>query len=158
MTTINLRKYYYPMYKTDVFVEVTDEVAEAMKHFDRQMNNYQRRTVYHRAYYSLDAYDWTENYALEHGKSPEEILLEREEQAAHRQLIAALPEAFSLATPLQARRLHMRYMLGMKYREIAAAEGISPTQASQSVRGAVKRLQKYFKKRKWTKEEPVEHW
>ena len=49
MTTISLRKYYYPTYKTDVFVEVSDEVAEAMKHFDRQMNNYQRRTLYHNA-------------------------------------------------------------------------------------------------------------
>ena len=31
------------------------------------------------AYYSLDAYSWLENYALEHSGSPEDILLEREE-------------------------------------------------------------------------------
>ena len=40
----------------------------------REMNNYERRKVYHRAWYSLDAYSWAENYALEHGRSPEEIL------------------------------------------------------------------------------------
>ena len=41
----------------------------------------------------------------------------------------------------------------MKYREIAETEGISPTQASDSVRRAVKRLQRYFKKKKWTRED-----
>lgn len=144
MTTINLRKYYYPMYKTDVFVEVTDEVAEAMKHFDRQMNNYQRRTVYHRAYYSLDAYDWTENYALEHGKSPEEILLEREEQAAHRQLIAALPEAFSLATPLQARRVRAYYFGGSLQREIASAESVDDSKVCTAIRRGLRNMRRYY--------------
>ena len=60
-------------------MEVSEEVWEAMRQAQREMNNYERRKVYHRAYYSLDAYSWTENYALEHGRSPEEILLEREE-------------------------------------------------------------------------------
>ena len=63
-----------------------------MRQAQREMNNYERRKVYHRAYYSLDAYSWTENYALEHSRSPEEILLEREERAAHLRLLAALPE------------------------------------------------------------------
>ena len=31
----------------------------------REMENYERRKVYHRAYYSLEAYSWLENYALE---------------------------------------------------------------------------------------------
>lgn len=30
MKTINLRNYYYPCYKEDVLVEVSDEVAEAL--------------------------------------------------------------------------------------------------------------------------------
>ncbi len=42
-----------------------------MRQAQREMNNYERRKVYHRAWYSLDAYSWTENYALEHGRSPE---------------------------------------------------------------------------------------
>ena len=75
---------------------------EVMRQAQREMNNYERRKVYHRAYYSLDAYSWTENYALEHGRSPEEILLEREERAAHLRLLAALPEALAHATPTQA--------------------------------------------------------
>ena len=82
MKTINLR-WIYPHYRHDEFVEVSDEVWEVMRQAQREMNNYEHRKVYHRAYYSLDAYSWTENYALEHGRSPEEILLEREERAAH---------------------------------------------------------------------------
>ena len=104
MKTINLR-WIYPHYRHDEFVEVSDEVWEVMRQAQREMNNYERRKVYHRAYYSLDAYSWTENYALEHGRSPEEILLEREERAARLRLVAALPEALAHATPTQARRV-----------------------------------------------------
>ena len=78
MKTINLR-WMYPHYRHDEFVDVTDEVWAAMYQAKREMENYERRKVYHRAYYSLDAYSWLENYALEHSRSPEDILLEREE-------------------------------------------------------------------------------
>ena len=92
MKTINLR-WIYPHYRHDEFVEVSDEVWEVMRQAQREMNNYERRKVYHRAWYSLDAYSWTENYALEHGRSPEDILVEREERAARLRLVAALPGA-----------------------------------------------------------------
>ena len=68
MKTINLR-WIYPHYRHDEFVEVSDEVWEVMRQAQREMNNYERRKVYHRAWYSLDAYSWTENYALEHSRS-----------------------------------------------------------------------------------------
>ena len=97
----------------DEFVEVSDEVWEVMRQAQREMNNYERRKVYHRAWYSLDAYSWTENYALEHGRSPEEILLEREERAAHLRLLAALPEAlapcYPHTSPPRPGLLHRRY-------------------------------------------------
>ena len=76
MKTINLR-WIYPHYRHDEFVEVSDEVWEVMRQAQREMNNYERRKVYQRAYYSLDAYSWLENYALEHSRSPEDILKER---------------------------------------------------------------------------------
>ena len=107
MKTINLR-WIYPHYRHDEFVEVSDEVWEVMRQAQREMNNYERRKVYHRAYYSLDAYSWTENYALEHGRSPEEILLEREERAARLRLVAALPEALSHTTPTPVSYTHLR--------------------------------------------------
>ena len=55
----------YPHYRHDEFVDVTDEVWAAMYQAKREMENYERRKVYHRAYYSLDAYSWLENYALD---------------------------------------------------------------------------------------------
>ena len=95
MKTINLR-YCYPYYTGDMFVEVSDEVAEVMVQSVRQMYNYDRRARYHKAFYSLDAFDWTEKYALEHSPSAEEIILMREEQAAHEKLPAVLKATTSM--------------------------------------------------------------
>ena len=149
MKTINLR-WMYPHYRHDEFVDVTDEVWAAMYQAKREMENYERRKVYHRAYYSLDAYSWLENYALEHSRSPEDILLEREEMTTRLHLIAALPAALAHATPTQARRVHARYMLGMKVKDIAAMEGITPSQAGKSIHAALRRVRRYFACRKWT--------
>ena len=122
MKTINLR-WIYTHYRHDEFVEVSDEVWEAMRQAQREMNNYERRKVYHRAWYSLDAYSWTENYALEHGRSPEDILVEREEMTTRLRLIAALPAALAHATPTQARRVHAYYIAGIKQPETAESHG-----------------------------------
>lgn len=154
MTIINLKRYYYPLVKTDVFVEVPDEIADALLHLRREENNRKSKMFYHKAYFSLDCEDGIENEAIGWAQpSPEDYMVQAEDEAAHELLLEHLREAIGQLTPTQARRLHMRYMLEMKYREIAEAEGISPTQASDSVRRAVKKLQKYFKKRKWTREE-----
>ena len=134
MKTINLR-WIYPHYRHDEFAEVSDEVWEAMRQAQREMNNYERRKVYHRAWYSLDAYSWAENYALEHGRSPEEI---------------QVYEALATLTPLQARRIHARYISGLKVREIAAMEGVNPARVSQCIQGGLRRLRKYFERRKRT--------
>ena len=123
MKTINLR-WIYPHYRHDEFVEVSDEVWEVMRQAQREMNNYERRKVYHRAWYSLDAYSWTENYALEHGRSPEEILLEREERAARLRLDTAVPEALAHATPTQARRSRAYHIAGSNQPENAREEGV----------------------------------
>ena len=123
MKTINLR-WMYPHYRHDEFVDVTDEVWAAMYQAQREMENYERRKVYHRAYYSLDAYSWLENYALEHSRSPEDILLEREEMTTRLHMIAALPAALAHATPTQTRRVHAYYIAGIKQPEISRREGI----------------------------------
>lgn len=153
MTVINLKRYYYPLVKTDVFVEVPDEIADALLHLRREENNRERRVWYHKAYFSLDCEDGIENEAIGWAQpSPEDYMIQAENEAAHELLLEHLREAIGQLTPTQARRLHMRYMLRMKYREIAEAEGIGQTQASDSVRAAVKRLRNYFKKQKWTRE------
>lgn len=154
MTVINLKRYYYPLVKMDVFVEVPDEIADALLHLRREENNRTSKIWYHKAYFSLDCEDGIENCAIGWAQpSPEDDMIQAEDEAAHELLLEHLQEAIGQLTPTQARRLHMRYMLEMKYREIAAIEGISTTQASDSVRAAVIKLRNYFKKRKWTREE-----
>ena len=129
MKTINLR-WIYPHYRHDEFVEVSDEVWEVMRQAQREMNNYERRKVYHRAWYSLDAYSWTENYALEHGRSPEEILLEREERAAHLRLLAALPEALAQLPPHKPAASGPTTIAGISQPEISRREGVDSSKVS----------------------------
>lgn len=143
MKTINLR-WMYPHYRHDEFVDVTDEVWAAMYQAQREMENYERRKVYHRAYYSLDAYSWLENYALEHSRSPEDILLEREEMTTRLHLIAALPVALAHATPTQARRVHAYYIAGIKQPEIARREGIHSSKVSVAIRRGLRNMRRCY--------------
>src|SRR5699024_8006424 len=72
MKTINLKKHYYPIVKKDTFVEVPDEVAEAILEESRAENANDARQHYH--CYSLDASPGIENHFLSHVLSPEDIL------------------------------------------------------------------------------------
>lgn len=63
MAIINLRD-YYPFYTSDCFMEVSEEVAEMFKEFDRKEAAYRLRTYRHKAYYSLDRDDGLEHEAL----------------------------------------------------------------------------------------------
>ena len=69
MAIINLRD-FYPYYTMDSFIEVPDEVAEAMAEFDRKEAAYRLRTYRHKAYYSLDREDGIEHSALFVALSP----------------------------------------------------------------------------------------
>ena len=150
MAIINLRKYYYPTYKKDTFIEVSDEVAEALLLMLRAENNYESRRNYHKAYFSLDCEDGIENDAIGWAQpSPEDYMIELEEQLELELMLLHLEQSFAVLTPIQARRLHSRYLLGMKIKDIAAADGVSPSQVGDSVRGAIRKLHKHFKKQKW---------
>ena len=93
---------------------------------------------------SLDAYSWLENYALEHSRSPEDILLEREEMATRLRLIAALPVALAHATPTQARRVHAYYIAGIKQPEIARREGIHSSKVSVAIRRGLRNMRRCY--------------
>ena len=87
MKTINLKKYYYPICKKDTFVEVPDEVAEAIVEESRAEDANDAKQHYH--CYSLDASPGMENHFPEQAVSPEDILMEKEterEQEAARAL------------------------------------------------------------------------
>ena len=63
MTIINLRDFYY-WYTQDEYIEVTDDVAEALRASVRYEAAYQRRLSRHKAQYSLDCDDGIEYSAL----------------------------------------------------------------------------------------------
>ena len=126
-----------PMRIVEAFL--LDKRAEAAR--DRKMYRY-------KAFYSLDCDDGIEKAAIGWAQpSPEDALMEKEEQAEYAEQIRRLYEAIAHLTPIQARRLHARYMLGMKIREIAAMEGVHPSRVSKSIQGALERLRRYFASR-----------
>ncbi len=115
MTTINLRN-IYPWFKEDTFVEITDEMFEAMKAADRQQEAYQRRTYRYKAQFSLDCCDGMENAVLHHSPSPEELYINEE---TSRKLFSAIGRL----TEVQRRRLSLYYFEGLTFRRIAEMEG-----------------------------------
>lgn len=150
MQTVNLKKYYYPLFTKDTFVEVSDEVAEALLLMHREENNRIRKMYYHKAYFSLDREDGIENDALcGFEKSPEEILMEQEEERFFLLTLERLEDALSYLTPTQARRIRARYLSGMAIQEIVASEGVSVSVVSESIRSGLKKLRTYFDKKKW---------
>ena len=153
MKTINLKKYYYPICKKDTFVEVPDEVADAIVEESRAEDANDARQHYH--CYSLDASPGMENHFPEQAVSPEDILMEketgREQEAARALMMERLREALATLTPRQASCLHARFWEGKQFKEIAEAEGFTTSAAIVTVRNAIIKLQKYYIKRGWMK-------
>ena len=81
--------------------------------------------------------------------SPEELMIRAEDEANADLMLEHLSDAMLLLSPIQARRLHARYALKKKFREIAADEGVSGSCATESVTSAVRKLQKFFQKNGW---------
>lgn len=142
MQRINLRKYYYPLYDEDIFIEVSDEIADAIWEEHRIDDNTRRNLWIHT--YSLDESPEIENHFPEQICSAEEILLQREADQHREFLLGKLGEALATLTPKQLRRLKARFVDGLKYREIAEIEGIDASIAHHSVRDAIRRLQHYY--------------
>lgn len=151
MKTIDLKKYYYPVCRKEAFVELPDEMAEAIAEAARAENANDAKQRYH--CYSLDASPGIENHSPGQAVSPEDILMEeeteREQEAARTLMLDRLAEAMETLTPSQARCLNARFVEEKMFKEIAAAEGISVSLATAHVRAAIKKLQKYFVKRGW---------
>ena len=61
MQKINLRELYPDVYKTDVFVDVAEEVLAAIRGQEQDDAAYERRKFRHKAHYSLNREDGIEN-------------------------------------------------------------------------------------------------
>ena len=123
MQTINLKQYYL-FYTEDTFVEVSDEIVEAFL-LDKRAEAARERKMYrYKAFYSLDCDDGIENAAIGWAQpSPEDCLMEKEVQAEYAELLRRLYEAIS---------------------------SLTPSQAGKSIHAALRRLRRYFIRRKWT--------
>ena len=77
--------------------------------------------------------------------------MEQEEEQLFLTMLEQLAEAMGDLTDTQARRIHARYVLGKKLAEIAAAEGVSVSVVQQTIKSALKRMRRYFEKKKWRK-------
>lgn len=150
MAIINLKKYYYPLITEDTFIEVPDDVAEAFVETEREA----RREHSRKHYYGVYSYDQSigmENHFLFHEPSPEELLVKQVDDDEYALLLSHLYEAIGKLSDTQRRRLIARYRDGMKLREIAEAEGVSTSCATESVASAIRKLKKIFKKNDWTR-------
>ena len=141
MIRINLRDYYL-FYKSDFFIEVTDEVVELLRQFSRKDHaDFQRRRVY-KAYYSLVANDGIEREVVLLVLSPEEIY---ERKMSKQELYAAinsLPEK-------QAKRIYAHFFLDMSKAKIARIEGVSKSAVTHSIEQGLKSIEKFLKNNSW---------
>ena len=138
MKIINLRD-YYPFYNTDVFLEVSDEVASFLEDEKRLQINYAQYIRDNRAFYSLDAGDGIEAEALNLPEQPDEAL-ERME------LERLLKEALAQLTPSQRRRVLAHFVEGRSQLEIAAREGVVKSTVSEAISRGRKNLRNFLKK------------
>ena len=102
---INLRD-YYPFYTSDCFMEVSEEVAEMFKEFERKEAAYRLRTYRHKAYYSLDRDDGLEHEAVFVALSPHELYERKVTMQELHAAIASLPDK-------QAKRIYAHCIRGM---------------------------------------------
>ena len=127
MQTINLKQ-YYPFCTEDTFVEVSDESLKRSCWTSGPRPPGSARCTATRRFTPLTAMMGLKTPpSAGRQPSPEDCLMEKEAQAEYAELLRRLYEAISSLTPTQARRVHARYMLGMKVKDIAAMEGITPS-------------------------------
>ena len=140
MQKINLRELYPDIYKTDTYLEVTDEVQAVFLDDKRAEACYQRRMYNYKAHYSLDCDNGIEEAIVQHPPTPEEIL---EDQQLCDQLYAAVMEM----PDKPAKWIYARFYLGMTVKEIAQAENVDLSWVYKSIKRGLKRLAKSLSER-----------
>ncbi len=137
MTIINLRDFYY-WYTQDEYIEVTDDVAEALRASVRYEAAYAERVRYNKAYYSLDADDGIEYSACLHELTPDEVLELKER-------FCRLWNALNSLPPAQGRRVDACIILGKSFSEVALAEGVDESAVRRAVERGLENMKKFLK-------------
>ncbi|MBE6061872.1 MAG: sigma-70 family RNA polymerase sigma factor [Clostridium sulfidigenes] len=139
MKRINLRD-YYPLYTSDFFIEVTDEITDLLIQFRREEHAEHERRRAHKAYYSLDADDGIERDVVLLVLSPEEIYSRKINEQELYAAVRHLPEK-------QAKRIYAHFFLGISKAQIARIEGVNKSQVTRSIEKALMSLEVFFKNR-----------
>ena len=137
MAIINLRD-YYPFYTSYCFMEVSEEIADMFKEFDRKEAAYRLRTYRHKAYYSLDRDDGLEHEAVFVALSPHELYEQKVTMQELHAAISSLPDK-------QAKRIYAHFILGMSKRAIARAEGVDEKVVRVAIERGLRNLEKFLK-------------
>lgn len=137
MKQINLKTQYPQLYKTDTWIEVSDEVANFLVEDARKQHAYAEQIRYHKAYYSLDAGDGIENQAEQGTFSMDDFLSASEFFSALSSCIDNLPNT-------QKRRVYLHLILGLQQNEIAQLEGVAKSSVSESIHRGIAHIRKIF--------------
>lgn len=136
MVIINLRN-FYPWYIEDQFIEVPDEVAEALRSDKLYEAAHRRRVTRNKAQYSLDCDDGIEYSACLSEPTPQELLERKETFCRLCRALNSLPE-------VQGRRIDACIILGKSVKEVAEAEGVCEDTVRQSIKRGLERMRKIF--------------
>ena len=137
MTTINLRD-FYPWYIEDQFIEVPEEVAEALRSDKLYEAAHRRRVTRNKAQYSFDRDDGIEYSACLSEPTPQELLERKETFCRLCRALNSLPE-------VQGRRIDACIILGKSVKEVAEAEGVSVKSVHVSIRRGLESMRKFLK-------------
>lgn len=140
MQKINLRELYPEIYKTDTYLEVTDEVQAVFLADKRAEARYLRQMYNYKAHYSLNCDNGIEKAIVQHPPTPEEIL---EDKQLRDQLYAAVMEL----PDKQAKWIYARFYLGMTVKEIAQADGVDLSWVYKSIKRGLIHLAKSLSER-----------
>lgn len=137
MKKIKLKE-QYPWYTDEDYIEVSDEIAEAIKQFSKDEHRQNEKIRYHRAFYSLDAEDGIENHILFVSASPQELYERKLTQAEVYAAIHQLPEK-------QAKRIYAHYFQDMTISQIAKIEKVDEGAVRRSIIRGLHRIEKILK-------------
>lgn len=139
MQILNLRELYPDVYKTDVYLNVSDEVYAVFPTYKRAEATYQRQVYRYKAQYSLDCDNGIENAVLQRLPTPEEVF---EKKQLYAQIYAAMIDL----PGKQAERIFACFFLDLTPMEISRIEGVHVCRIHCSIRKGLKRLQKQISK------------
>ena len=137
MPKVNLKD-IYPIYCSDYYVEIPQDVLNAIQEMEQKEAAYRRKLFRHGAYYSLDKNDGICNEAVLTMMTPEEYY---ERKITYKQLYKAL---MSLS-PKQSRRIYAHYFMNMSYAAIARTEGVRAEAVRDSVEAGIRAIAKRYK-------------